>query len=182
MEKRNFDNSHSAFYDLPVGDAKKSSGQGELQIFSESLRRKNQNEPQPAAAVHKSSHSPRPKKRKSKRRHKPRENRNVTLTVIMIYAAVGFFVGSLMVARYSHIIRKDDELDAMEAKIEEMQEKAEALRLEVSLKDDIGMVQKQAKGRLGLYYPSNSQIVYVELEEEKAGAENELVQNETNLQ
>ncbi len=182
MDQRNNNHTRSPFYDLPSESEKKPIAQGELQIFSESLRRNTQTSDQPAAAAPKSSYSPRPKKRKSKYRRKPYENRSVTLTVMMIYAVVGFFVGSLMVARYSNIIKTDDELDAIEAQIEEMQAKAETLRLEVSLQDDIGMVQKQAKSRLGLYYPSNDQIVYVQFDEETVDTENELIQNETNLQ
>ncbi|MEX1308536.1 MAG: septum formation initiator family protein [Eubacteriales bacterium] len=186
MEKRN-NNSHSAFYDLPKssGSAPKkvTAPNGELQIFSEGLKRKTTAEqrPAPSKAVQ-SSYKPRRKKRKSRNKYKTRENRNVTLVVVMIYAAVGFFVGSLMIARYSNIIKTDDELDAIEAKIEEMQAEAEALELEVSLRDDIGMVQREARDRLGLYYPSNDQIIYIELDEEENVAENEMVQNESTIQ
>ena len=182
MDQRN-NNNYSPFYDLPKSGntTKKTSAHGELQIFSDGLKRTTQTTKSTSPAkTTKPTYTVRPKKRKSKSRYKTHENRSVTLTVVMIYAAVGFFVGSLMIARYSNIIKKDDELDAIEAKIEVMQAKAEKLQLEVSLQDDIGMVQEQAKGRLGLYYPSNDQIVYVELDDEvESAASSELMQGET---
>jgi len=185
MEYGNNNNNHSPFYDLPSGDTKKkASYQGELQIFSESLKRTPTAESrQPVSATQKSAYTPRPKKRKSKYRFRTNENRNVTLTVVMIYAVVGFFVGSLMIVRYSNIISTDEKLDAIEVQIDEMNAKAEELRLQVSLQDDIGMVQKEAKNRLGMYYPGNDQIVYVQLDEEdETNTDNEVMQGDANVQ
>ncbi len=185
MEYGNNNNNHSPFYDLPGGDTKKkTSYQGELQIFSESLKRTPAAENRhPASSAQRPAYTPRPKKRKSKYRFRTNENRSVTLTVVMIYAVVGFFVGSLMIARYSNIIRTDEKLDAVEAQIDEMKSEAEELRLQVSLQDDIGMVQKEAKNRLGMYYPSNDQIVYVKLNPEDENVEDtEVMQSDSNVQ
>jgi|GEM_PF-6106735 len=156
---------------------KRPASEGELKVIMRNTESVKRTAPHPKAYAEKPM--PRPKKRKSKRRIRVVQNRNVALTVIMMYAVVGFFVGALMITRYSNIIRTDDELDTMEAKIEMLNEQAESLRLEVSLKDDIGMVQRSARERLGMDYPKNDQLIYVELDDE---VKVELSNNETNIQ
>ena len=83
----------------------------------------------------------------------------------MAYAVVGFFVCSLMITRYSYICRVDDGLDILENEIEALESIVEEKSLQVSLKDDIGMVQTEAKTKLNMYYPKNEQIIYINLEE-----------------
>ncbi len=189
MENRNSNSSHSPFYDLSDSESKKrSSYEGELQIFSESLKRNTEADThRETAANQRTSYAPAPriKKRKSKYRNRTMENRGVTLTVVMIYAVVGFFVGSLMIGRYSNIIRTDEKLDAVEAQIDEMKSQSEELRLQVSLQDDIAMVQEQAKDRLGMDYPNNDQIVYVNLDggdAETNDTDTEVMQSDAKVQ
>jgi cell division protein FtsB len=188
MENRNSNSSHSPFYDLSESESKKrSSYEGELQIFSESLKRTSEADTHQQTTNHlrhSSAPAPRIKKRKSKYRNRTMENRSITLTVVMIYAVVGFFVASLMIARYSNIIKTDEKLDAVEAQIDEMKSQAEELRLQVSLQDDIAMVQDQAKNRLGMDYPSNDQIVYVNLDGDNVedNTDAEVMQSDSTVQ
>jgi len=155
----------SAFFDLSDDDYETTSGES-IHIFGESLNRtshQSSNRGKQHKTVMYDVTRPRPKKkRRSRRKAKPKSS--AALLVVLSYAIIGFFVCSLMITRYSYIIEVDEELDMLESEIKQLESVVEEKKLEVSLKDDIGMVQSQARNEHGMYYPKNDQIVYIELE------------------
>jgi len=82
---------------------------------------------------------------------------------MMIYAAAGFIICSLLIMRYSYICKIDGEIRDMKKEIASVEAIIEEKALEASILDDISSIEKVAKNELGMYYPNSKQIQYVDL-------------------
>ncbi len=167
---------NSAFFDLSNENYDEQQREPEISIFGETASKKPRNQYASEQADYYEPRKP-VKKRRSKRRH-PKRDRRVTLLVVLVYSVIGFFVCSLLITRYAYIIETDKALDALEADIAVLEAEVEKKQLEVSLKDDIALVQSKAKKELGMYYPRNEQIVYIDIDKAETIERDDIVDNE----
>jgi cell division protein FtsL len=107
---------------------------------------------------------------------KPRARRKgVFSTLFVIVCCFGIF--SFIIARYSIICSTGSQIEELKSGIKTMQAEANDYQAQISEKMDMSYIQNTAKDKLNMGFPSDQQIVYVDLENENADA---VVQNDEN--
>lgn len=89
------------------------------------------------------------------------KRKNKVLPVVMILA--GFALCSLTVARYALIAQNHSDILKLEKELEKEYKREEQLKLELSYSKDLKRIEEFAKNNLGMGYPDESQVLYVEL-------------------
>lgn len=89
--------------------------------------------------------------------------------VVCCFAAFSFII-----ARYSVICATGNEINKLKSEINAMKEEANHYQLEISEKLDMAYIQEVARDKLKMGFPSEEQIVYVDLSEDttEVAAEN----------
>ncbi|MDD5018189.1 MAG: hypothetical protein PHO15_08845 [Eubacteriales bacterium] len=81
-----------------------------------------------------------------------------TIFVIM----VAFGAMALLVSRYAAICQVGAANNEIEQNIEEIESKIEALQIDIELRDDLEYVQDTARDALGMTYPNQDQVIYID--------------------
>jgi len=150
----------------PLAEVRKERGEKTIDIIEKKDNKKAEiikKEKEYPAANYKYSTKKHIKRSFFRRKKSHKRNKKTELTVMLVYATVGFIICSLLIMRYSYICKIDAEIRDMKDQIESVEAVIEEKALEVSIKDDISAIEKIAKTELGMFYPNAVQIQYVDL-------------------
>ena len=118
----------------------------------------NQKVAQPRPAVKKQNHV-RPAAAAKKQAKRARAGLISTIFIIL----VAFGAMSLLVSRYAAVCSIGSANNSIEQSIKEMETQIEALRINIELKDDLQYVQNTAQNDLGMTYPTQDQIINIDI-------------------
>lgn len=83
-----------------------------------------------------------------------------------IYLAIGFAIAFFICYRYSLIDEKFNDLESTKKELATAQTVNEQIQADIDSQTDLSYIENYAKYQLGMQKPSNSQIVYVNVEKE----------------
>ena len=84
----------------------------------------------------------------------------------VIYLLIGFGIAFLICYRYSLINEKFNQLENTKKQLATVQTVNEQIQADIDSQTDLSYIENYAKYQLGMQKPSNSQIVYVNVEKE----------------
>lgn len=84
----------------------------------------------------------------------------------VIYIGLGFGIAFLICYRYSLINEKFNQLESTKKELATVQTVNEQIQADIDSQTDLSYIENYAKYQLGMQKPSNSQIVYVNIEKE----------------
>jgi len=99
-------------------------------------------------------------KPKAKAKTKPKPSSRIKPIILV---AVGFIIAFLVVSRHAVISENHQKIMKLEKTLEASLMRNEQLKLELAACEDLEHIADMAKNELGMSYPSQAQIQYVEL-------------------
>ena len=102
----------------------------------------------------------------AKKQNKNEKIKAVSRVENIVYLLFGFGIAFLICYRYSLINEKFNELESTKKELLTMQTVNEQIQADIDSQTDLSYIENYAKYQLGMQKPSNSQIVYVNVEKE----------------
>lgn len=100
---------------------------------------------------------------KANRSKKPKKNYRIEKAVITITLATVLGSSLLLLTRFMDITEAKHRVNSLQNQIEQLETEREKLRVEVEKVSKSGWIESEAKTRLDMVYPSQDQIMYINI-------------------